>query len=267
MKLKVENVSYSYGKTEALIDVSCSVEKGTIYGIMGETGSGKSTLLKLLNGLNTLQKGKIEIDGVSLSDIPPSSLPFMVGLVFQSPESQLFEESVLKDVCYGALNKGLGRKEAEEKAKEALHMVGLGEEKWGLSPFSLSGGEKRRAALAGVLVMDSEILVLDEIAAGLDKKGKDQIFSILLSLKKMGKTIIFVSHDSDDVALYADKVLILNKGKVVIEGETKEVFSSPYCPKPHSEVISAVLRDMDVDIPYPMLSITELSSFLMEKKR
>ena len=174
MKLRVESVSYNYRSgVEALSDISFSIEQGTIYGIMGETGSGKSTLLKLLNGLYTPSKGRIFLDDEDYSSIPSSTLPFRVGLVFQYPESQLFEESVILDVAFGPKNKGRSKEEAISDAEKALTTVGLKKDKWNTSPFNLSGGEKRRAALAGIIAMDPEVLVLDEIAAGLDKEGKD----------------------------------------------------------------------------------------------
>ena len=268
MKLRVDDVSYSYnGKDEALRDVSFSVEKGTIYGIMGETGSGKSTLLKLLNGLYTPTKGKIYLDGEDYSSLSPSSLPFRVGLVFQYPESQLFEESVLSDVSFGPRNMGKSKEEAELDAKEALRLVGLGEEKWMKSPFDLSGGEKRRAALAGVVAMDPELLVLDEIAAGLDREGKDRIFSILRNLKEKGKTIIFVSHSAEDVAEYAERALVLHGGRVEIEGSVKEVFSDERVVKPEAEMVAVELREKGLDLPFPMLTLKEIAEELLKRKR
>lgn len=260
MKIRVENVSYSYNKgAEALCDISFSVEEGTIYGIMGETGSGKSTLLKLLNGLYTPTKGKIYLDEKEYSSLDLSKLPFSVGLVFQYPESQLFEDSVISDVAFGPRNKGRNKEEAIKDAEKALETVGLKKDKWYKSPFILSGGEKRRAALAGIIAMDPEVLVLDEIAAGLDKEGKDRIFSVLERLKEQGKTIVFVSHSPDDVARYADRVLVLNKGEIVIEGEVRDVFSSPLIPKPQSEVLACRMRENGIEIPSPILTLEELS--------
>ena len=265
MKLRVESVSYSYRKgVEALSDVSFSVEQGTIYGIMGETGSGKSTLLKLLNGLYTPTKGKIFLDDREYSSITKSTLPFRVGLVFQYPESQLFEESVILDVAFGPKNKGRSKEEAIMDAEKALVTVGLKKDKWNKSPFNLSGGEKRRAALAGVIAMDPEVLVLDEIAAGLDKEGKDRIFSVLEKLKKEGKTVIFVSHSPDDVARYAERVLVLNKGKLKAEGEVREVFSSPSVPKTQSEVIASEMREKGINLPSPILTLEELASEIVK---
>ena len=265
MKLRVESVSYSYRKgVEALSDISFSVEQGTIYGIMGETGSGKSTLLKLLNGLYTPTKGKIFLDDREYSSITKSTLPFRVGLVFQYPESQLFEESVILDVAFGPKNKGRSKEEAIMDAEKALVTVGLKKDKCNKSPFNLSGGEKRRAALAGVIAMDPEVLVLDEIAAGLDKEGKDRIFSVLEKLKKEGKTIIFVSHSPDDVARHAERVLVLNKGKLKAEGEVREVFSSPSVPKNQSEVIASEIREKGINLPSPILTLEELASEIVK---
>ena len=265
MKLRVESVSYNYRSgVEALSDISFSVGQGTIYGIMGETGSGKSTLLKLLNGLYTPSKGRIFLDDEDYSSIPSSTLPFRVGLVFQYPESQLFEESVILDVAFGPKNKGRSKEEAISDAEKALTTVGLKKDKWNKSPFNLSGGEKRRAALAGIIAMDPEVLVLDEIAAGLDKEGKDRIFSVLENLKNEGKTIIFVSHSPDDVARYAERVLVLNKGKLKAEGDVREVFSSPSVPKPQAEVIASEMREKGINIPSPILTLEELSDEIVK---
>ena len=265
MKLRVESVSYNYRSgVEALSDISFSIEQGTIYGIMGETGSGKSTLLKLLNGLYTPSKGRIFLDDEDYSSIPSSTLPFRVGLVFQYPESQLFEDSVILDVAFGPKNKGRSKEEAISDAEKALTTVGLKKDKWNKSPFNLSGGEKRRAALAGIIAMDPEVLVLDEIAAGLDKEGKDRIFSVLENLKIEGKTIIFVSHSPDDVARYAERVLVLNKGKLKAEGDVREVFSSPSVPKPQAEVIASEMREKGINIPSPILTLEELSDEIVK---
>ena len=265
MKLRVESVSYNYRSgVEALSDISFSVGQGTIYGIMGETGSGKSTLLKLLNGLYTPSKGRIFLDDEDYSSIPSSTLPFRVGLVFQYPESQLFEDSVILDVAFGPKNKGRSKEEAISDAEKALTTVGLKKDKWNKSPFNLSGGEKRRAALAGIIAMDPEVLVLDEIAAGLDKEGKDRIFSVLENLKNEGKTIIFVSHSPDDVARYAERVLVLNKGKLKAEGDVREVFSSPSVPKPQAEVIASEMREKGINIPSPILTLEELSDEIVK---
>ena len=265
MKLRVESVSYNYRSVvEALSDISFSIEQGTIYGIMGETGSGKSTLLKLLNGLYTPSKGRIFLDDEDYSSIPSSTLPFRVGLVFQYPESQLFEDSVILDVAFGPKNKGRSKEEAISDAEKALTTVGLKKDKWNKSPFNLSGGEKRRAALAGIIAMDPEVLVLDEIAAGLDKEGKDRIFSVLENLKNEGKTIIFVSHSPDDVARYAERVLVLNKGKLKVEGDVREVFSYPSVPKPQAEVIASEMREKGINIPSPILTLEELSDEIVK---
>lgn len=259
MKLRVENLYYSYNdKSHALCDISFSVEEGTIYAIMGATGSGKSTLLKLLNGLYTPLKGRIYIDGEDYSFLPPLSLPFRVGLVFQYPETQLFEESVIKDVSFGPINMGKSKEEVEKAAIDALEIVGISKDKWNKPPFALSGGEKRRVALAGVIAMNPEILVLDEIAAGLDQEGKERIFSIIKGLKNKGKTIILVSHSPDDVAAYADRVLVLDKGKVLVEGDVRKVFSSPLVAKPSCEIIAQYLRGQGVSLPFPILTLDEL---------
>ena len=265
MSIRVENVSFEYtsinGKVLALDNVSFTVPTSSFYVITGESGSGKSTLLRLLNGLRTPSEGKIYLDGEDINSpsFPRASLPFRVGLVFQYPESQLFAETVIEDVTFGPMNKGIGKKEALEASKKALLSVGIGEEKWNSSPFSLSGGEKRRVALAGVMAMDPEVLVLDEIAAGLDGWSHQEVFLLLEKERKKGKTIILVSHSADDTAEYGERVLVLSKGKVVEEGETRKVFMNPRVPKGQAERIAEELRRRGMDLPFPILTLQELS--------
>ena len=265
MSIRVENVSFEYtsinGKVLALDNVSFTVPTSSFYVITGESGSGKSTLLRLLNGLRTPSEGKIYLDGEDINSpsFPRSSLPFRVGLVFQYPESQLFAETVIEDVAFGPMNKGIGKKEALEASKKALLSVGIGEEKWNSSPFSLSGGEKRRVALAGVMAMDPEVLVLDEIAAGLDGWSHQEVFLLLEKERKKGKTIILVSHSADDTAEYGERVLVLSKGKVMEEGETRKVFMNPRVPKCQAERIAEELRGRGMDLPFPILTLQELS--------
>ena len=244
-----------------LKNLDLRIEEGSKVVIIGESGSGKSTLLRLLNGLRTPSEGKIYLDGEDINSpsFPRSSLPFRVGPVFQYPESQLFAETVIEDVAFGPMNKGIGKKEALEASKKALLSVGIGEEKWNSSPFSLSGGEKRRVALAGVMAMDPEVLVLDEIAAGLDGWSHQEVFLLLEKERKKGKTIILVSHSADDTAEYGERVLVLSKGKVVEEGETRKVFMNPRVPKCQAERIAEELRGRGMDLPFPILTLQELS--------
>lgn len=268
MSIVLENISFEYrypgGGVKALRNVSLDIPSGSFYAVMGETGSGKSTLLKLLNGLLTPSQGRIHLDGEDIASpsFDRSTLPFRVALVFQYPESQLFEESVMKDVAFGPMNMGKRGDEAEEWASQALESVGLPREKWNTSPFALSGGEKRRVALAGILAMKSQVLVLDEVASGLDGRSKDNIFSLLKKEQEKGKTIILVTHSADDAARYSDHMAILRKGEVVMEGETRKVFSSSFAPKTSAEKIAVFLRKKGYSIPSPLLTISELASHL-----
>ena len=266
MSIQVKNLTHIYEpglptESVALEDVSFEIQDGEMVGIIGHTGSGKSTLLQHLNGLLKPTSGQVLLDGVDIwtDKKITRQARFRVGLVFQYPESQLFAETVIEDVAFGPMNKGIGKKEALEASKKALLSVGIGEEKWNSSPFSLSGGEKRRVALAGVIAMDPEVLVLDEIAAGLDGWSHQEVFLLLEKERKKGKTIILVSHSADDTAEYGERVLVLSKGKVVEEGETRKVFMNPRVPKCQAERIAEELRGRGMDIPFPILTLQELS--------
>lgn len=220
-----EGTAYEKG---ALDGVSLDVYEGEFLGIIGHTGSGKSTLIQHLNGLIKADSGNIYYNGENIYD-KEFSLPFLrkhVGLVFQYPEHQLFEATVFEDVCFGPKNLGLSKEEIEEAAKTALKQVGLDESYYEKSPFELSGGEKRRAAIAGVLAMNPEVLILDEPTAGLDPKGRDSILDELKELQqKRNISIILVSHSMEDVAKYADRLVVMNKGKKLYDGDCREVFS------------------------------------------
>ena len=233
MSIKLENVSYIYEKnsaysTEALKDVSLEINDGEFIGMIGHTGSGKSTLIQLFNALLRPSSGKILYDGKDIwnNDFNRRELRFNVGLVFQYPEYQLFETTVLKDVCFGPKNKGLSEDECIERAKEALKAVGMPEEFYSRSPLEMSGGQKRRAAIAGVLAMDPKVLILDEPCAGLDPKGKRDILDMLSALRRdKGMTIRLVSHSMEDVAGYADRLIVMSNGTKAYDGTVKEVFS------------------------------------------
>ena len=232
MSIKVKNVSYTYSEgmayeVHALKDVNLEIPDGQFVGLIGHTGSGKSTLIQHLNGLLRATEGKIYFNGKDIygDKFSMRELRSKVGLVFQYPEYQLFEINVLKDVCFGPKNLGYSQKEAEEKAKRALRMVGMGEEYDSSSPFELSGGQKRRVAIAGVLAMDPEVLILDEPTAGLDPKGRDEILDQISYLKKeRGITVVLVSHSMEDVARYVDRLIVMNQGQVRFDGTPKEVF-------------------------------------------
>lgn len=232
MPIKVKDVNYTYAEgtayeIHALKDINLEIPDGQFVGLIGHTGSGKSTLVQHLNGLVKATGGRIYFNGRDIygENFSMKELRSKVGLVFQYPEHQLFETDVLSDVCFGPKNLGFSREEAEKKAREALRMVGLGEAYEKRSPFELSGGQKRRAAIAGVLAMEPQVLILDEPTAGLDPKGRDEILDqIELLQKERGITVILVSHSMEDVARYVDRIIVMNHGEVRFDGEPREVF-------------------------------------------
>lgn len=230
--LEADNISYVYGEgttyeKKAIDSVSFKINQGEIIGIIGHTGSGKSTLICHLNGLNQASSGEVRYMGKNIYDKNEklSDLRKNVGIVFQYPEYQLFESTVLEDVCFGAKNKGMNKEQAIETAKKVLAMVGVGEEFYNRSPFELSGGEKRRVAIAGVLAMMPQVLILDEPTAGLDPKGRDEILNLLKSLnEKEGLTIVIVSHSMEDMGKFANRLLVMSKGKLIFDDAPRKVF-------------------------------------------
>lgn len=232
MSIILNHVDYVYdGDTEipvkALDDVSLKIEDGEFIGLIGHTGSGKSTLVQHLNGLIRPTGGGVYYNGEDIhdGDYDLKTLRSKVGLVFQYPEHQLFEVDVFSDVCFGPKNLGLPKKEVELRAFEALRQVGFPEELFYQSPFELSGGQKRRAAIAGVLAMKPEVLVLDEPTAGLDPKGRDEILDQIRKLREETKmTVVLVSHSMEDVAKYVSRIIVMNRGKVMFDDVPKEVF-------------------------------------------
>ena len=232
MSLVLEHVSYIYGEDtplamKALNDICLEIPDGQFVGIIGHTGSGKSTLVQHLNGLIKASEGHIYYNGEDIDgkDFDRKKLRSNVGLVFQYPEHQLFEIDVFSDVCFGPRNLGLPKEEVEERAKEALTQVGLTEEFYTQSPFELSGGQKRRAAIAGVLAMKPQVLILDEPTAGLDPKGRDEILNQIKKLQtETGMTILLVSHSMEDVAEYVDRIIVMNQGRVMFDDVPREVF-------------------------------------------
>lgn len=231
MLLIADHISYIYSpgtayEKKALDDVSLTINKGEFIGIIGHTGSGKSTLIQHFNGLEKATSGTIYFDGQDIydKDFNMKSLRSRVGLVFQYPEHQLFETTVLEDVKFGPKNLGLSKVEVDLRAFEAIKQVGLSEKCYDDSPFELSGGQKRRVAIAGVLAMKPEILILDEPTAGLDPRGRDEILDQIAKLHEEGLTVILVSHSMEDVAKYADRIIAMNSGKVAFDGTPKEVF-------------------------------------------
>lgn len=272
MSIRVENLKHIYDKgmpTEslALDNISFQVEDGQMFGIIGHTGSGKSTLLQHLNGLLKPEEGHIFIGDVDITspDIAMTEIRKRIGLVFQYPEYQLFEETVAKDVAFGPRNLGLSEEEIEERVKEAIELVGLDYEVFkDRSPFDLSGGQKRRVAIAGVIAMRPEVLILDEPTAGIDPKAhKDVLMMVEEVHRRTGNITILVSHNMADIARLCDNILVIDGGKVVTVGTPKEVFA-------HRQELSAVgldlppitqlteaLRQRGMDIPDTILSVDE----------
>lgn len=232
MAIRLENVNYIYSpdsafRKQALKDVNLKIDDGEFIGLIGHTGSGKSTLIQHLNGLMKATSGHIYYNDEDIYDpkFNLRGLRALVGLVFQYPEHQLFEVTVFKDVCFGPKNLGLSQEECEARAREALNLVGLKEKHWQKSPFELSGGQKRRVAIAGVLAMKPEVLILDEPTAGLDPKGRNDILDQVAKLHKEEKlTVILVSHSMEDVARYVDRLIVMNRGSVFAQGTPAEVF-------------------------------------------
>ncbi|WP_054632570.1 energy-coupling factor transporter ATPase [Thermoclostridium stercorarium] len=236
---------------KALDNVSLDVYRGEILGIIGQTGSGKSTLIQHLNGLLTPTEGSINVAGIVPKGKALKELRRRVGLIFQNPEDQLFEETVEKDIAFGLKKMGLPDEEIEKRVIEAAEITGLPKEVLGRSPFELSGGQKRRVAIAGVIAMNPEILVLDEPTAGLDPAGSTEMYQFLLKLRKeKNTTIIVVSHTMEHVAYYCDRVAVMNHGKLVLAGKTREVFSK-----------REFLAEMGLDVP----QITEIFYRLNKK--
>ncbi len=232
MGIRLEHVNYIYSpdnafRKQALRDVNLEIQDGEFIGLIGHTGSGKSTLIQHLNGLLRATSGQIYYNEQNIYDdkYRMIDLRSQVGLVFQYPEHQLFEMTVLKDVCYGPKNLGLDDDAAVERAKEALAMVGMTEKDYSKSPFELSGGQKRRVAIAGVLAMHPQVIVLDEPTAGLDPKGRNDILNQISALhRQTGITIILVSHSMEDVAKYVDRIIVMNRGEVFMDDTPKEIF-------------------------------------------
>ena len=236
MPLELKNVSYIYqpntpNESTALNNVSLTINDGEFIGIIGHTGSGKSTLVQLLCGLLAPTSGQVFIDGVDINakDTPKAERKkhrLQVGMVFQYPEHQLFEETVIADIAFGPKNLGFAEKEARALAKSAMKTVGLSADLAKSSPFDLSGGQKRRVAIAGVLAMNPKYLILDEPTAGLDPQGREEILAEVQSLRqKLGITVILVSHSMDDVARFADRLLVLNDSQLYMQGTSQEIFA------------------------------------------
>lgn len=269
--LELKNLSYVYGtgtpfEKTAVNNLSLSIEKGEFIGIMGHTGSGKSTLVQMLNGLMKPTSGQVLLDGEDIWANPKDirKIRFKVGMVFQYPEYQLFEETVAKDIAFGPTNMGKSGAELEKAVNDAARFTGLKDELLEKSPFDLSGGEKRRAAIAGVIAMNPEILVLDEPTAGLDPMGRDVLLSQIVQYHKERKnTVILVSHSMEDIARVADKIIVMNKSNLVMFDKTKEVFSKGRelekigLRVPQITKIMLELREKGFNVPEGILTVDE----------
>lgn len=281
--IEIKNLTYVYSpKTPfekvALSDINLTIEEGQFVGIVGATGSGKSTLIQHLNGLVKVQDKKessVVVNGMSATDKKTlKNLRFEVGMVFQYPEYQLFADTVEKDVAFGPKNMKLEKDEIDRRVRRAIEVVGLDYDTFAhRSPFDLSGGEKRRVAIAGVIAMEPKILVLDEPVAGLDPQGREEILALVKKLQKeVSPTVIMVSHNMDDIAVIADRIVALKDGKLIADGTPKEVFSNRTLiveaglDVPCATRISDMLIARGIDLPRDIISMDELCEKLAEIK-
>lgn len=274
--LDIKDVSFGYShgtpfEITALDNVSFSIEKGELVGIIGHTGSGKSTLMQMLNALLKPEKGKILLDGKDINTDKKSikEARSKVGLCFQYPEYQLFEETCAKDIAFGPKNMGLSEEEISERVNKAAEFVGLDKNLLDKSPFDLSGGQKRRCAIAGVMAMFPEVLILDEPTAGLDPQGRNEIFSMIDNYRKnTGATVIIVSHSMDDIARIADRILVMNRGAVAAFGTVEEVFSDAGklieigLNVPVATRIVSLLKNSGLDIQTDVFTVEDAAGIL-----
>ncbi|MBR3620409.1 MAG: energy-coupling factor transporter ATPase [Clostridia bacterium] len=279
--IELRNVSYYYSpgtplQVAALKNINLKIGEGELAGIIGHTGSGKSTLISHFNGLLRPVEGSVIIDGEDLAKDKETLMAarFKVGLCFQYPEAQLFEETVARDIAFGPKNMKLSDEEINERVKKAAEFVGLKPELLEKSPFDLSGGEKRRAAIAGVMAMEPKVLVLDEPAAGLDPGGKNEILSMISEYKKRtGCTVVLVSHSMEDIASVADRVIVMNAGTIAMDGNVDEVFShsaelrSMGLNVPEITRIFIRLRELGYDVPADVYSVEKGAQILREMIR
>lgn len=270
MSIEVRNLSHIYTQGAltaafALSDVSFAVEDGEFIGLIGPTGSGKSTLIQHLNGLLKPTSGTVLVDGVDIwsKDVSLKKIRQKIGLVFQYPEQQVFEETVFDDIAFGPRNLGYSAEEVKSSVEAAREMVGLDPELLSRSPFELSGGQLRRVAVAGILAMNPQVLVLDEPAAGLDPRGRRDILDNIERLHESGITVILVSHNMEDVAYFCDRILVLNEGKLVVDGSPKEVFTqgafleSIGLKPPEVTLLMQKLKEKGWDVREDVLTVEE----------
>lgn len=282
MSIVAEKVSYVYMpgspfEAEALSDVSFTIEDGEFVGVIGHTGSGKSTLVQHFNALIKPTSGKMTVQGVDIGEkgVSLNSLRQKVGLVFQYPEYQLFEETVEKDVAFGPKNLGLPEEEILNRVAEAMRLVGLDQKKIGArSPFELSGGQRRRVALAGVLAMNPEVLILDEPSAGLDPHGRNEILALVSAIhEERGCTVIMVSHSMDEVARVASRVMVMNHGHLVMDGTPRQVYTQGDQLQqiglgvPATVQLSQMLRSRGMDVPEGILSLQEMAQWIQTQSK
>lgn len=277
MSIILDKVNFSYSEgtayhIQALKDINLEIADGQFIGVIGHTGSGKSTLMQLLNGLLRATSGSIYVNGEDIydEDYNMRALRHQVGLVFQYPDHQLFETTNFEDVCFGPKNQGLDKKEAELRAYEALRSVGFPEELYYQPPFDLSGGQKRRVAIAGVLAMKPEVLILDEPTAGLDPAGRDEILGLISKMhRELGITILLVSHSMEDVAKYVERLIVLNRGEVLYDGTPKEVFvhyrelEKVGLAAPQVTYLMHELRDLGLDVATDATTVKEAAEDIL----
>ena len=279
--LEITGLTYVYGEgtpfeKKAIDDATFTVKEGRVTGIIGHTGSGKSTLVQMLNGIIKPKSGSVLLDGNDIYKNKKTlyEARFNIGLVFQYPEYQLFDETVRKDISFGPANMGLSAEEIEERVIEAAGFVSLDSDLLDRSPFELSGGQKRRAAIAGVLAMRPKVLILDEPASGLDPAGKNSIFEGLIEYKKKtNASVVIISHSMEDMAKYADDIVVLREGRIVLTGEKKDIFADPEMlikaglDLPSVTRIALKLREGGLDIPLGLYTTGELCDAIVKLKR
>ena len=280
MALRVDNISYEYEKgtamsVHALAHVSVNIPDGQFIGLVGHTGSGKSTFVQMLNGLLKPSEGHIywNDQDIHADGFDRKKLRADVGLVFQYPEHQLFEQDVISDVMFGPRNLGFSEEECRNRAEKALRSSGLSEEFWKQSPFDLSGGQQRRAAIAGVLAMQPKVLILDEPTAGLDPRGRDEILDMVRGMKQqLHMTILLVSHSMDDVAEYADRIIVMNDAKILMDGSPKEVFAhykeleAVGLSAPQMVYIMQYLRECGLPVRTDILTVDEAAEEILRHR-
>ena len=278
MPIEIKNLNHIYMpgspfETKALDDVTLTINDGEFIGLIGHTGSGKSTLVQHLNGLMKPDSGTVLVDGMDTGakETDLREVRRRVGLVFQYPEHQLFEETVRKDVAFGPRNLGCDEAEIEQRVRDACAQVGLGEDMLDKSPFDMSGGQKRRVAIAGVLAMQPRVLVLDEPTAGLDPRGRKELTELIRQLHEdAGNTIVMVSHSMDDIASLAQRIIVMNKGRVAMDGTPREVFSRPqelmemHLGVPAAARLALRLREMGYSIPGDVYMLEEMRDIILK---